>query len=362
MREVAKVSRNTELYLVTTHIHPEHDLGAGGFPATTKMIRSKAQVDEIAAVGLEMAKRFAGFSPLHAELLQGAGFRPADITFDQQHTLDLGGVTVKFLAMGFNHTRGDTATFVEPDKVLFSGDVSMTLLPSVGAGASLNQWLTSQDRFAALQPSRVVPSHGPIGDAAIMTRTKAFVSTIQQRAGELKKAGKTIDETVAALQAELEPTYGTSPRMAGPIRAAYNQAPSATAARHVLFMCPHGAAKSVLASAYFERLAKEKGLNVRVDARGTEPDPRVSPKVAEHLATNGYRVPVATPQRVTPDDLASADIVISLGCDVGGLAVKAGTLRQWDEVPGPGEDFAGADAAIRRRVAELVDELLRQVK
>jgi hypothetical protein len=27
----------------------------------------------------------------------------------------------------------------------------------------------------------------------------------------------------------------------------------------VLFMCPHGAAKSVLASAYFERLAKERG-------------------------------------------------------------------------------------------------------
>ena len=93
MREVAKVSRNTELYLVTTHVHPEHDLGAGGFPATTKMIRSKDQVDEIAASGLEMAKRFAGFSPLHAELLQGAEFRKADITFEKEHTLDLGGVT-----------------------------------------------------------------------------------------------------------------------------------------------------------------------------------------------------------------------------------------------------------------------------
>jgi glyoxylase-like metal-dependent hydrolase (beta-lactamase superfamily II) len=225
MREVARVSKNTELYLVTTHIHPEHDLGAGGFPATVKMIRSKDQVDEIAASGLEMSKRFSGFSPLHAELLQGATFRAADITFEKEHTLDLGGVTARLLAMGFNHTRGDTATLVEPDKVLFSGDVSMAWLPSVGAGASLDQWLKSQDRFTALQPSRVVPSHGPIGDASIMTRTKAFVSTIQKRAAELKKTGKTVDETVATLQAELEPTYGASPRMAGPIRAAYAQAP-----------------------------------------------------------------------------------------------------------------------------------------
>ena len=333
MREVAKVSTNTELYLVTTHVHPEHDLGTGGFPAAVRMIRSKDQVDEIAASGLEMAKRFAAFSPLHAELLQGAEFRKADIVFEKEHTLDLGGVTVRFMAMGFNHTRGDTATFVEPDKVLFSGDVAMAWLPSVGGGASLNQWLTSQDRFTALAPAKVVPSHGPIGDASIMTKTKAFVSTIQKRAAELKQAGRTVEETVATLQAELEPTYGTSPRMAGPIRAAYAQAPptsTATSARHVLFMCPHGAGKSVLASAYFARLAKEKGLNVRVDARGTEPDPSVSPKVAEHLTKNGYAVPVAAPQRVTPDDLASADIVISLGCDVSGLAVGVlGNASAW---------------------------------
>ena len=225
MREVAKVSTNTELYLVTTHVHPEHDLGAGAFPPATKMIRSKDQVDEIAANGLDMAKRFAGISPLHAELLQGAEFRKADITFEKEHTLDLGGVTVRFLAMGFNHTRGDTATLVETDKVLFSGDVAMKLLPSVGAGASLSQWIASQDRLAALAPARVVPSHGAMGDASIMADTKRFVSTVQQRAAELKKAGRTLDETIAALQAELAPTYGASPRMAGPIRAAYAQAP-----------------------------------------------------------------------------------------------------------------------------------------
>lgn len=225
MREVAKVSKGSELYLVTTHVHPEHDLGAGGFPATVKMIRSKDQVDEIAASGLEMAKRFSGFSPLHAELLQGAEFRRADVVFEQEHTLDLGGVTVRFLAMGFNHTRGDTATFVEPDKVLFSGDVAMAWLPSVGGGASLQQWIASQDRFLALQPAKVVPSHGPIGDASIMTTYKAFITTIQRRAAELKRSGKTIDEALTTLQAELGPTYGASPRMAGPIRAAYNQAP-----------------------------------------------------------------------------------------------------------------------------------------
>jgi glyoxylase-like metal-dependent hydrolase (beta-lactamase superfamily II) len=225
LREVAKVSQHTELYLVTTHVHPEHDLGAHGFPATTTVIRSKDQVDEIAASGLEMAKRFSGISPVHAELLQGAEFRKADVTFEKAHALDLGGVRVRIVAMGFNHTRGDTATFVEPDRVLFSGDVSMKALPAVGAQSMLTQWIASQDTLAMLRPTKVVPSHGPIGDATLIATNKTFLTTVQKRAAQLKAAGKTVDETVATLQAELSPTYGTSPRLAATVRSAYAQAP-----------------------------------------------------------------------------------------------------------------------------------------
>jgi hypothetical protein len=31
----------------------------------------------------------------------------------------------------------------------------------------------------------------------------------------------------------------------------------------ILFVCEHGAAKSVIAAAYFDKLAKERGLNYR---------------------------------------------------------------------------------------------------
>ena len=225
MKEVAKVSKNDELYLVTTHFHPEHDLGAQGFPAHTTMIRSQDQVKEIAEQGLETAKRFSGFSPLHAELLQGAEFRKADITFDKEHTIDLGGVQVRVIAMGYNHTRGDTATFVEPDGVLFSGDVSMSALPAAGGNSSIATWIASQDRFAALKPRHVVPSHGPMGDASMIARNRDFLIAVRTRAAALKKQRTGIDEAVKTIQSELEPKFGASPRMAGTIRTAYNEAP-----------------------------------------------------------------------------------------------------------------------------------------
>jgi arsenate reductase len=126
----------------------------------------------------------------------------------------------------------------------------------------------------------------------------------------------------------------------------------------VLFLCPHGAAKSVLASAYFQQAAKERGLNVRVEAAGTDPQEQVSPVVADHLRRNGYEVPVKKPRKVTPHEIETADVVISMGCDLTGLPVRADNLQKWDEVPGPSEDFKKADEAIRRRVTALVDELL----
>src|SRR5262249_58798044 len=58
------------LYLVTTHVHPEHDLGAQAFPATTKLIRSQDQIKDIAEFGLQLAKVFASRSAVNADLLK----------------------------------------------------------------------------------------------------------------------------------------------------------------------------------------------------------------------------------------------------------------------------------------------------
>jgi arsenate reductase (thioredoxin) len=134
--------------------------------------------------------------------------------------------------------------------------------------------------------------------------------------------------------------------------------PSVSKPTNVLFICPHGAGKSVLASAYFKQLAAERGITVQTDAVGTEPDPQVGPPIAARLKEQGLPVPISKPRAVTSNDIERADIVISIGCDVSRIP-KTPKLRQWDDVPNLSDDFNASDAAIRAKARALVDEISR---
>jgi glyoxylase-like metal-dependent hydrolase (beta-lactamase superfamily II) len=225
VREMAGVRRGPELYLATTHFHPEHDLGAMAFPAETKLLRSADQVKDIEEFGLQLAKVFSQRSPFIADLLKDAEFRPATTVFAHETTIDLGGVHVRLLAMGANHTRGDTAFFIEPDGVLFSGDIVMKPQPALASPySSVQHWLASLDTLEQLKPRRIVPSHGPMGDATMITGYRTYLVAIQTRAAELKRQGKTVDETVRAVATELA-NYPDRGRLTGAIRAAFAEAP-----------------------------------------------------------------------------------------------------------------------------------------
>jgi hypothetical protein len=46
--------------------------------------------------------------------------------------------------------------------------------------------------------------------------------------------------------------------------------------KRIVFVCEHGAAKSVIAAAYFNKLARERNLNYEAVCRGTFPDSTIS--------------------------------------------------------------------------------------
>jgi glyoxylase-like metal-dependent hydrolase (beta-lactamase superfamily II) len=219
-----RLAAGKPIYLVTTHVHPEHDLGAQSFPASVKLIRSRAQTAEIAANGLTLARAFASRSAEIAELLKDAQYRAADISFDQDYRLDLGGgVVVQILALGPNHTDGDTGIWVPGDKVLFSGDVAMRAQPALmSAKTSIGQWMVSLDRLEALKPAVVVPSHGPVGDVGFIQGYRAYLAEVRDRTQKAKAAGADLAAATAQVSEAMEARYPDAGRLSGAIRVAYS--------------------------------------------------------------------------------------------------------------------------------------------
>jgi glyoxylase-like metal-dependent hydrolase (beta-lactamase superfamily II) len=229
LREVAKVSKNAEVYIASTHFHPEHTTGYHAFPPSAKYINSTVQEAEFEQNGMPMVQTFAGRSALTADILKDAVRRPAAITFDRTYTLDLGDARVRFVVVGPTHTRGDTAFFVEGDSVLFAGDVVMNnSFVAATAVSSMKAWLAAFDTLEALKPRTIVPAHGEVGPGTIIATNRSIMQGVQTRARALKAAGRSADEAATTVQAEFSAQHADWPRangLAAAARSAYSEAP-----------------------------------------------------------------------------------------------------------------------------------------
>ena len=124
----------------------------------------------------------------------------------------------------------------------------------------------------------------------------------------------------------------------------------------LLFLCPHGVAKSVMAAAYASRFAREAGLELSIANAGTEPDEAIPAKVIDLLASDGLDVNAWQPRLVTQADLERADRVISLGCDLQAFDLPTHKLEVWEVTP-PGQDLIACRNEVRTRVKNLIAEL-----
>src|ERR1700679_3705033 len=181
-RVAAKLApNNTRLFLATTHFHPEHAGGEPGFPAGTILIRDAVQQQEMEQHGQEIIAMFSERSAQNKKLLAGVVLRPPDVTFSQEATVDLGGVTAQLLWFGGAHTKGDELTFVEPDRTLVSGDVvqNKTMPGIYGDGGTPATWLAVLEQIATLNAAHVLPDHSAPGDGSLVAAERDLIEGIQ---------------------------------------------------------------------------------------------------------------------------------------------------------------------------------------
>jgi protein-tyrosine-phosphatase len=129
----------------------------------------------------------------------------------------------------------------------------------------------------------------------------------------------------------------------------------------IVFVCEHGAAKSVIATAYFNTLAAERGLPFRATFRGTTPQAALSVRTLAGLRADGIPVPPGTPSAIADGDVAHATHIFAIGCALPAKAAASGKAADWSDVPDD-EGYGPMRDAIVKHVTTLLDDLQKKLQ
>jgi arsenate reductase len=124
----------------------------------------------------------------------------------------------------------------------------------------------------------------------------------------------------------------------------------------IVFICEHGAAKSVLAATYFNQFASELGLSLRAVARGTNPDRSLSSQVINGLTKNGLAPIESFPKKLTEADMESAKRVVTF-CELPGMYQQFANIEYWEDIPPVSEDYDRSRDIITERIRLLLNSM-----
>lgn len=124
----------------------------------------------------------------------------------------------------------------------------------------------------------------------------------------------------------------------------------------IVFVCEHGAAKSIVAAAHFNRLAEEQHLNLRAIARGTNPDQELAPKAVQGLRADGLVSGETAPKKISKADLVGTKRIITF-CELPDDYASGLRVVDWDDLPPLGEDYNKFRDKLVERLRVLLAEL-----
>jgi len=128
--------------------------------------------------------------------------------------------------------------------------------------------------------------------------------------------------------------------------------------RAVLFVCEHGAAKSVIAAALFNARASARRLPFRAESRGVVPEPTLMPAAVAGLRSDGLAPGRGAPRRISRADVDRAALVVAFDPLPPDLTEHV-RVEVWDGVPPVSVDYSASRDAMLSRVDVLLDELAR---
>jgi cyclase len=219
---------------VNTHANPDHCFGNELLPSTAEIYASAAtaaEMGELSPAMLHALKSAPGVPPELADFIQhafgpfdfdGITVRPPSQTFDDQLDLQVGDRWVTLVRLGPAHTAGDTIIHVPDANAVFTGDL-LFIDGTPIVWASLSNWITACDRILALNPSVLIPGHGPVTDPSGVDDVRRYLTYIRDEARIRFDAGMSPQEAADDIDISSFSDWGDPERLAANVVAAYRE-------------------------------------------------------------------------------------------------------------------------------------------
>jgi glyoxylase-like metal-dependent hydrolase (beta-lactamase superfamily II) len=179
-----------------------HRLCAEGFgkesPAMLQAVRRAASSSDAALASL--GRKLADWD------FSGIELRPPNRLIEDRLTLHLDDVTVELLYVGPAHTAGDVIVHLPRQRIVFTGDALFRRCTPIGWEGTYANWFAALDRIVALEPSVIVPGHGPLCGVEGPKKMKAYLEYVRAESQRFFEQGLSALE--AAKRIDLGPYAG----------------------------------------------------------------------------------------------------------------------------------------------------------
>jgi quinoprotein relay system zinc metallohydrolase 2 len=191
---IRAVTNKPILYVINTHMHPDHVFGNAAFKGDNPIYVGHHKL----ARGL--ASRAERYLAINKQMLGDDAFQGIEIILptlavDGSRTLDLGGRTLVLETQPTAHTDNDMTITDAATDTLFLGDLLFSVhVPTLDG--SLKGWLALLDRLSRREAARVVPGHGPrsMELPGALEPEQRYLAAIANDVRRLIKEGKTLED------------------------------------------------------------------------------------------------------------------------------------------------------------------------
>ena len=156
---IKKVSDKPILYVINTHVHPDHIFGNAAFSIDKPKFVGHDKLEQA------MFTRKEGYDKLNARFLgddaKGTIEVPPTLAIKSEETLDLGGRTLQVSAHPNAHTNTDITVIDSKTQTLFTGDLLFIERTPVIEG-DIKGLITELKALKKIDFKQVVPGHGAV--------------------------------------------------------------------------------------------------------------------------------------------------------------------------------------------------------